>query len=219
MKPFEDLYPLLLIELPGCPLPLLDLHIREIAREFCTATSVWRSEFDSLNLVANQLAYDISAPESDSELVRLTKLTVGEDLMWEDQEFRYPTDRRRLDRLVVRPRYNRDEPPFTLSPNLDQITLIKDLTPGVSLVGGLKIEGIMRPTRASTSVPDILLDQFSEAMRTGVLHRLMVMGNQPWTNVPLGKEYRAQWFQHRGFAAYEGQVGNTRRHLRVKKWG
>lgn len=219
MKLFEELYPLLMPELPGCSYPMLDLNLREVAREFCTTTSVWRSTFDGINLLANQLSYDLDTPESESELVRLTKLSIADDLMWVDDEYIAPTNRRRTDALVPRPKYNRDEPPFTLTPDLVQLTLIANLTPSASLAGGLKLEGVMRPARDATQLPDLLVTQYSEAMRLGTLARLMLMGNKTWSNPALAMEYRTAWNQQKAFAAYQGQVGNTRQHLRTKKWG
>jgi len=64
-----------------------------------------------------------------------------------------------------------------------------------------------------------LKTQYSEAMRFGTLSRLMLMAKKPWTDRGLATEYASEYRQQLNFAAYQGQVGNTRQQLRVKKWG
>lgn len=203
-------YPLLLPELPDCPEPMMDLHLREVARDFCLRTSAWAVPFDAVNLVALQASYDLDAPESDAVVTRLTKLTVNTLLLWSDTDPAMDKDA---------PKYRRAKPPFTVSNDLLQITLATDEVPTAATTGGLQLEGVLQPSRGATTLPDFLLTVYSDAMRVGTLARLMVMGNKPWTDRALASDYRTQWEQKVGYAAYQVDVGNTRKTLRVRKWG
>lgn len=211
MTALTGYYDLLLPELPGCLTSLVNLHLREIAREFCTSTSVWKQAFDAINLVAGQPTYDLDAPEANSEVVRVTRMTVNSVLLWDDTDLRQPGH------LATEPKYVRNKPPFTLTPDLAQLTLMTDEVPTASTTGGLVLTGCMRPTITATSLPDFLRNQYSEALRHGTLARLMAMGKKPWTNLTLAAVYQQAYMQESNFSAYQAQVGNTRKHLRVKK--
>lgn len=208
--PLSAFYPLLLPELPSCPEPMMDLHLREVARAFCVQTGAWSVPFDAIDLVALQASYDIDAPESDAVVTRVTKLTVNGVLLWSDSDAA-PGE--------VAPKYLRDEPPFTVSNDLSEITLTAEEVPTAAVSGGLQLVGSLQPSITATTLPDFLLTVYSDAMRFGTLARLMVMGNKPWTDRVLAGDYRTQWEQKVGYAAYQADSGNTRKTLRVRKWG
>lgn len=211
MSALSDFYDLLLPELPGCATALVDLHLREVAREFCTKTSIWRQDLTAINLVASQAAYAVATPAS-SELVRITQLTVAGELLWQLSD-------RNVERQQdgVAAKYNTNEPPFSLSADFAQITLME--VPTEALTGGLEITAALQPTSSAATLPDFLKTQHSEAIRFGVLSRLMAMGKKPWTDRELSAAYDVRWNAKLNFAAYQATVGNTREPIRTKKWG
>lgn len=211
MSALADFYDLLLPELPGCSTALVDRHLVDMAREFCSTTGLWHQTLTAIDLVAEQATYTVATPAS-SELVRITELTVAGELLW-----------RLSDRGVDRQpegedaKYRTNEPPFSLSTDLAQITLME--VPTAAVVGGLEIKAALKPTAAADTLPDFLKSQHSEAIRYGVLARLMVMGKKPWSDRELAVTYDGRWRTAINFAAYQATVGNTREPLRVKKWG
>lgn len=209
MSALSDYYDLLLPELPGCLPSMVDLQLREVAREFCEKTSIWREDLTAIDLVAGQAAYAVASP-SVSAMVRVVSLTVADVLLWKDRQVKEGDDE---------PKYNPSEPPFTLSADLTTLTLATDEVPTASLVGGLVITAALKPTAAAANLPDFLRSQWSDAIRAGVLSRLMVMGRKPWTDRELAGIYASTWNTQLNKAANQGQVGNTRKQLRVRKWG
>lgn len=214
MKALSEFYDLLLTELPGCTTDMVDFQLVQVASEFCGVTSAWRQAIDPISLVAGQATYDLDSPETKSDVVRVTKLSIGTTLLWQDKE----VDDRGCS-TSASPRYMRDEPPFTLSPDLLELTLIAAEVPTADLVAGMTGEAALKPALGTTMLPDFLKSQHSETMRFGVLSRLKVMGGVKWMDRPLAAEYRTEWIKALNLAAYQGQVGNTRRPLRVRKWG
>lgn len=214
MKALSEFYDLMLPELPGCTTDMLDLQLRQVARELCDRTSAWRQAIDPISLVAGQGTYDLDSPETKSDIVRLTKLSIGSTLLWQDKE-----EDERTCSTTETPKYTRNEPPFSLSPDLLELTLIAAEVPAADLASGLTGEAALKPSLDATTLPDFLKTQHSETMRFGVLSRLMLMGGKKWTDRPLAAEYRTEWNKALNFAAYQGQVGNTRQRLRVRKWG
>lgn len=203
----SDFYDLLMPELPGCTTAMVDFQLRETLRDFCMKTGVWNAQFTDITLTGIA-TYTLVTGVADSEVVRLTRLDVGTDLLWTD------SDRSSKDNLV--PKYERNEPPFTLSADKTQITLIDDEATSTDTAS---IQGTLKPTAAATTYPDFLKSQYSEAIRFGTLARLMVMGKKPWTDRELAVAYARQYMEQLNFAGYQAQVGNTRERLRVRKWG
>lgn len=193
---------------------MLDMHLLAVAREFCHVTKAWRLPFDDVNTVANVATYDLESSESQSEPVMVHKLTVNGIILWDDKS----SENRKALSLVDRPKYQRDDPPFELSIDLKQITLLGVEVPTTSQVKGLKIEGSMKPKHNATQLPDFFASTHLETIRVGVLSRLMFM-KKPWGDVGQANFYTAQYNKNVALAAYNGQVGNTNRPLRVKKWG
>lgn len=211
-KALAEFHDYLLPELPGCTVDMVNFNLRETARQFCQQTSAWRLPFDNVNLVAAQATYDLEPSEPESEVVRIVELTVNSILLWTE------TDREQYSQLAIDPKYARNEPPFSLSPDLLEITLIDDEVPSASVTAGLQVVGAMKPSQKAASLPDFLLSQYSEALRFGTLSRLLAMGNKPWSDRQLASGYMGEWNKALNFAAYQVQTGNTRAPLRVRKW-
>lgn len=152
------------------------------------------------------------ATPASSELVRITELTVAGELLW-----RLSDRNEGRQNAGATPKYRPNQPPFTLSADLTELTLLE--VPTAAVVGGLVIKAALKPTVAATTLPDFLKAQHSEAFRHGVLSRLMAMGRKPWTDRDLAMVYDTLWNGAVNFAAYQATVGNTREPQRTKKWG
>lgn len=214
MSALSEYHDLLLPELPGCTTTMVNLHLRETARDFCRRTSVWRETLAAIDLVASQATYNMVVP-TNSEVVRVTSITVNDELLWVDKEAP-DSSATNSDQL---PKYRRDEPPFTLSADMATLTLATDEIPTAAVTGGLVVIAALKPTAFTAVLPDFLLVQYSEAIRHGTLSRLMRMGKKPWGDRPLAADYESRWNSALNFAAYQGQVGNNKKPLRVRKWG
>lgn len=203
-KAFSTFYDHLLPELPGCATALVDLHLLQVARDFCNRTAAWREDFDSIDSVADTLAYDLFTPEAKTECVRLLSLTVNGDLQWALVAPPCEQDQ---------PCYPADKPPFALNADGDQITLTKQPS------GAIEISGAMRPTSAATSLPDFLYTEWLEAMRMGTLSRLMAMGRKHWTDREGAVFYAGEYAKKVTLAGTRAQNDNTRKPLRTRAWG
>lgn len=211
MSALAEFHDLLLPELPGCTVAMVNKHLREVACDFCERTATWRQTLTAVDTVAAQATYTLATP-AESQLVRVAEVTVNGLLLWRRDL------RERADRSEVRPKYDLDEPPFELSAGLATITLDRDEIPTASVTGGLVVVAVLKPTEAANNLPDFLLTEYRDAIRLGTLSRLMRM-KKPWGDRPLAMDYEARWNQAVNFAAYQAEVGNNRRPLRTKKAG
>lgn len=196
--------PELVLQLPGCPDPVVEYHLLRVARDFCTRTSCWRDTFPTITAQDDTLTYFLDTSESKTEMVRALSLTVNDVLQWaamdppEDQE---------------QPQYPAERPPFSINSDGDQITLEEQPD------GDIVVSGSMRPSLAATTLPDLLLNEYLEAIRAGTLARLQVIPGKPWTNAQLGMFNAGEYQRLCNSAANRAATGNTRRPLRTRKWG
>lgn len=202
MKAFSEFYDDLLPELPGCTTALVDHHLLRVAREYCDRTAAWRETLDAIAYAANTLTYSIFPTSTKTELVRLLSLTVGTQLQWVARDIELSDS--------DQPLYQADEPPFTVNDVGDEITLTDQPAANIVLIASL------RPSLAAVSLPNFLLTDQLEAMRAGVLSRLMLMGNKPWTDRDLGTNYRQAYDAALNFGALKAARGNTRALLRTR---
>lgn len=210
MKPFSAFYDHLMPELPGITTAMVDLHLLHTARDFCQRTSAWRYDFTQA-AVASQAAYDISEPELQSEIVRVTRLAVLGTLLFDDRWV--------PDAPGDVPRYDRADPPFTVDDDNTTITLITDEVPAASSSTGLAVTAALKPKFTAARLPDFLLNERLEAIKAGTLYRLKVMGKKPWSDRDMAQVHATDYARHCNLAATHAQQGNTRARLRVRKWG
>lgn len=211
MKALSAFYDMLMPQLKGITTQFLDAELVLLSREFCATSSAWRADFDPVNLVAGEAEYDLDPSESQSETVRVLRLTVNDELLWDQNWNKSKQDE-------VAPKYEIGAPPFTVADDLLSLTLLANEVPTANVTGGLLVVGAMKPQVNATQLPDILLTVHAEAIRAGTLARLMRMGSKPWTDRDLSSYYENQYQQKLQLAATNAQHGNTRGPLRTRKW-
>lgn len=216
MSAFSAFYDHILPELDGCTTANVDLHLLLVARDFCERTRCWRVDFTAVDTVADQAAYTLVIGVSATQLVAVHKLTVNDTLLYNDQWRENVRSDSDATDAEDEPEYDRGDPPFTISADLATITLSENETPGESSTGGLEITGSIQPSLAATTLPDFLLNRYAEAMRTGVLARLMAQANRPWSAPAQSALYRSDYERFVQLAAAQAQRGNQRALLRTR---
>lgn len=71
MKKWADFYDYLLPDVPGCPLAMADLQLRQAAREFCEMTMAWVEWLDDVTTVADVLEYDFDLTPLQLSLIHI----------------------------------------------------------------------------------------------------------------------------------------------------
>ena len=212
MTVLTDFHDLLMPELPGCPAAMVNLQLIQTAREFCQTTSAWVLPLETVNVIAGTAAYSLFLSDPTAELTRITSMSFAGQLLWVRDEM-YLNQAS----VFTYPAYRRNEPPFTLSDDLLNITLTAYELAGST--GALTLLGACKPVRTTPDLPDLLMSQYSDAIRYGTLSRLMIMGKKPWTDRELAAKYMNDWKSEVNYAAYQVQVGNTNAPLRVQMVG
>jgi hypothetical protein len=176
----SDLRPLIRIQVPGCPDPVIDMVAVESTRQLCRSTNVWRYTLESADLSKEGKSVVMSPPE-DTEILTVFAVEYG------DVGVLTPRTAAQLSRAVPTWREDSGDPtsyvytlPYTLRLVPWPTTLsMSDLTVTVSLM----------PTVGVTSIDDRLAVPYSEVIRTATIGQLMLMPNKPWSNPRNGAAY------------------------------
>ena len=169
MAALSDFYRYITMDVPGCPLPVVDQAIVDTAIEFCTRTGAWKSWTGPLTTVANIDEYDIDIPtgaivrQVEAVAVGTKQLGAISDLLetgampnWQDNSGQ-PTqatydDENKVVRLIPTPTLGNETMRFLVS---------------------------FIPTHNATTVPDILLQRYARGFGAGV-KALLQLQKQAW---------------------------------------
>lgn len=175
----EDLAPLVLPSVPGCPEPTLLLHLRQAAIEFCGRTLVWRRELDPITSVADDDSYTLPLP-AGSALVKLLSFTI-------DGQDAYVVTPEKGRRLAV------SDSARDVAWTDDRVNVRVNPTPdadGKSYV----FTAALKPTQASTTIPDEVGEHYANDIAGGALARLLDLENVTWAN-PVKARTRRDTFE------------------------
>lgn len=215
MAAFSVFYNHIMPELRGCTTGMVDLHLLHVARDLCERSGAWRYAF-TISGIASEPTYDVSAPETSSEVVRICRLAIDSVSLFDDEwdQQRHAMSDSSAD--LLEPKYPRHDPPFSMSNDNTEMTLIAQETPASDGTDNIAITAALKPSFSATVLPDFLKFQHLEALRTGTLSRLMVMANKPWSNPAQAGFYAAEYNRLVQHAASNARMGNTRRLLRSR---
>jgi hypothetical protein len=210
MANFKSLYPRLQSEAVGAPPALLDIKIRDAARQFMNEVPAWRVDHSDIAIVAGDRDYTLTVP-AESQIVRCleatflaTGQTTGTPL--------YPVPETMLQR-----NYKQVEgrPKYFMTPKLSILTLVPK--PDANVSGTVtEINLQIRPSRITVSIDDDVLDRFEEEILVGAMWLLYDMQDQPWTNKAEARRYKLRFVKSWADARRELDKGYTRSSLRVK---
>lgn len=186
------------LEVPGCPAPLVDNAVLKIAIDFCEKTHYWRQEHQPITVTKTVKQYRLSVPKD------ATIETVLEPLSFDGQEVVLTT----TDKL------NKDDIGWRKStgfPKNAYITLPWAINlvpiPTDSVINGLNLEIILKPTFDSATLPNFLYDEFLEKIASGAKALLMRMPNKEWTDVKTSATYETLYREARMEAASKARAG------------
>lgn len=204
---WSDFLPEVLIEVPGCPEPLVEHHIRNAAIEFCNETLIWREDLTPIDSVIEQAEYTLTPP-AGSRIVMPVSVEYDDKLIDPETE----------ENLNAKSRTWRTNDPGTPSVFLipDPLTILLHERPNSVIVGGIAVKAALKPTRNATEVADIVYDDWAEAVAAGALSRIMEIPDKPWTNPNQSIYYHRKFNGAKNNARVKVDRGHAQRGARVR---
>lgn len=189
---WDNYLPDVLLEAPGCPTPIAVNAVRSAAIELCRERNVWQETLALIALVAANPLVTIAVPV-DSEISTILDVRFYPVGQTTGVVVSGPASEMALNAL--RPGWKDEANTGTVnSPEVcaypTPLALRIIPIPVVNQASAISITAALRPTRASTSGPDLLYTDYLDAICTGALAKLLAMGNKPWTDLAVAADKR-----------------------------
>lgn len=206
MSDIKEIRSSIAASLPNCPNPVVDRDIVLAAREFCEETGVWQDDMSVISTVSGQQIYPL--PYSGAQVVRPVKRSVTfagaplEQIAFTEASRLYP---------AWRSTNSSDVFAFVmLSPRELALIDIPDLSNEQ-----IKLRAVLRPLVGAITLPDILAQDWREAIIAGALARLYEMNKDPWGDTQMAAYHRSVYMRERSQAIAAVSRGYDRGEARV----
>lgn len=204
---YDEFLPEVLPYVHDCAYPVAINAVRNACIEFCDKTDYVTYTHDPISVVAGTASYNLVLP-AGTEVARilsgwydgLRMAPKGE----EDMRLQFPLDWRTM---TGRPQY------FT---HAIPSTVIVVPAPQTDATDALKFIIALRPSRASTTIDDVIYSRFAEQIGWGARSRLYETPNQPYYDPQSAALYRARFQTAIGGAKIERNYGLTRGPLHAR---
>ena len=175
----DSLFPLLLPELPECPLDTVRLAVRRAGREFCRQSTAWRLLLDPIAVTLDPVALDRGLSEYLMPVPEHTQVVIVCNVYAPVGELIGKS----LDQLAfVLPEFRSavGYPRFFNSLDYKNVRLYP--TPVEQCVGqAYVVRAALMPTLAMPDLPEELATRYEEALAAGTLARLLAIPDRPWS--------------------------------------
>lgn len=212
MAAYENFFPNILPEVPGVAEMVAENAVRNAVIEFCEKSLILQRDHDPITVVQNIVDYDLEPPTGyivvkvmkawleNAELTPLAPDFVREAAVY--------------NRLFSSYQANSDTPRAFLQK--DERTVSLWGVPDKNYKSGLTMRVALKPTRAATTVEDVILEDYAETIASGALYRLMMSAGKPYTNAELAAVHKGLFQQGINVARQRATHGQVRSTLSVK---
>lgn len=205
---YDELIPEIIPDVAGCPVPLAKRTFRNACVDFFKRSEAWVYRPSALTAIKGIPEVDIEVPPETRCQKILTLDFKGKKLE--------PTSEVLLDDRVSGWREAEGKPKvfFKLPGNRVRVSP----TPKETEALVMSISVALTPSRDSTSIDEVMLEEHYEALLAGTFNRLMSMRDQPWSNPQLASAYGMQ-FEEAILQAKRNSKGDNTSKVRVTKYG
>jgi len=209
MADFSTLYPRLRNEALGISTAMMDLKIRDAARQFMREVPAWRADHAvPVAVVSGTDEYPLTPP-TDGEVVRVLYVdfertdTDGSIALFPAAEVML---NRRYKQIDGSPRHF-----MTKKLNVLELLPVPDVTGDL-----IRIDMQIRPSRTAGTLDDDVLSRWEEEIMNGAQWLVYDMQDQPWTNKAEARRYKLRFVKSWADARRELDKGFNRTDLKVK---
>lgn len=178
-KLYEDFFDEVLPYLPGCTTALAKLAIRNTIIDFCEGTLIIQRDHDPVTVLAGTIDYDFEPP-TGYLVTRLMKA-------WYKGKELQPVAPDEIPSVQL---YNASYPDAVKSVGDPQVITQKDERtyslfpfPKDTAALALTMRVALKPTRSSTTVEDVIYEDYAEIIGYGAKYRLMSSPNKPYQDI------------------------------------
>ena len=213
MATLAEFMPYILPLVSGCPQPLAEQTLRQVAIEFCMHAPIVQETLDPIDVNVGQLEYDIDTAFGTNVTIvlqalynglRMGAFRLGDaahiDARYSDSGF--------YDAQAIAAPYRYRQSAgnsFTL-----------DRMPTLAAPGAIVMVVATRPTYNANSLADVLLQDYGYEIGAGTAARLMLMPNQLFSAPQLAASYQSIYMQGRTNSRIRADASFGRASTRVQ---
>lgn len=200
----------------GCPTNDVTDAVRDAATEFLTYTGAWREVQDPIQLQDDQHTYDLE-PVAGTKVIDILNVYAS---FATGGELKPKT----LDQVrAIWPNWDEAEGSLpTVYTRAFDYTSIRVFPIPTDVNGAeIRMHAIYTLTRTATSIPDVIVDRYRDAITSGALKRLLSMARTPWQDLKLAQYHSQQFESAKQVARITTRHQNTAGHVVVppRKFG
>ena len=211
-KTYEDFYDEVLPYLPGCTPALAKVAIRNAVIDFCESSLIIQRDHDPVTVLAGIIDYDFEPPTG----YLVTKIMRA----WYKGSELQPTSPDDIDASIL---YNQTYPGATKvlqDPNAiiqkDERTYTLYPFPKETAAAALTMRVALKPSRSSSTIENVIFEDYAEVIGHGAKYRLMMSTNKPFTNADAASISKQLFDEGTNVARQRATRGYVRSDLRVK---
>jgi hypothetical protein len=177
-KTYEYFYDEVLPYLPGCTPALAKVAIRNAVIDFCESSLIIQRDHDPVTVIASTINYDFEPPTGYLVVKIMRSWFKGVELT--------PTAPDELPAALIYNTYYPDAVITKADPTMitqkDERTYTLYPFPSTTEASALTMRVALKPTRSSTTIEDVVYEDYAEIIGHGAKYRLMSSPSKPFTS-------------------------------------
>lgn len=201
-------------EVPGCTNAMALLAIKNTIIDFCEKSLILQQDHDPVTAVADVVDYDFEPPTGYLVLKIMNAWYKGQKLdPYSPDQVETPSVYNQNSGYLV----NRGDPRFYLQKDARTFSLYPIPRETVPLSVTMRIA--VKPTRSSTSIDDIIFEEYAEIIGHGAVSRLALSPGKPFSNRQLAADKQSLYIAGLNVARDRAQKGYVRasKHVRMRR--
>jgi hypothetical protein len=207
LKPWPAFHPDVLMHVPGCPIPVVDHHLRKAAIELCGKSKRLKIDMPAFDTVAGEATYPLDAGTDLDPVIIVAAEVDG-----------VPIDPVRIHAVSSQKdwRIESGKPTdFYLHPDDKTVRLWK--TPDAAY--SIAITLAAKPTQAASGIEAWFGDRYGDGIVAGALAQLFALPKKPWTDLGMAGFHAGRFETSARSATAEADKDGTSAPIRTLRVG
>lgn len=185
MAKWSDFYPLVKINLPGCPESVVDNAIKTACIDFCNRSLVWQQAVEAGSIIKGERTYNFNFGGNEYVIAAPLVLIINDRTITPPRQIPVSkSNRMDLDKFTPNWRTIESEyPSGYFMENASALVLVG--TPTKNIPNGLHLLCAVKPKRTATTLPDFIYETWADTIADGALAILYAMTGKIWARPEL----------------------------------
>lgn len=190
----EDLYPLIRLEAPGLPEPVIANETQDAIDNFLAESEAWK--YSVPGLLDWTTVADFPTISAGTEIPTSTRVVRYDTVKFASDGANLKAvpfkTRQQLDREYPDWEVRTGNTPLAWTMNgIDAPRIIPAASADV--LGSLSVRVILGTDRSASTIPEFILHEFGDFIQYGVLAKVLALPGKDWTNERAAMKYLAMW--------------------------